>query len=129
MAFAPEQHGFKSISFQTEAKSVHYYELESDQLPDGDYDPLRLNVYLSLDGAFANIWFGLLEPLLAEIKLGFQDDPDINFHEIYDELFFRGYIENNNDAAIILKALRINRHIPQALRRNENGQLECYSLL
>lgn len=129
MSFNPQHHGFQKIDF-TPAPGISFFELMSDKIALLEADFLRLNVYLSQDGDFINIWFGLLDTIAAEGQLGFQDDQRINFDQIYSEPLFRGYIEDSETAVTILNALRVGKKFtPQALRLDDQGRLECYRLM
>lgn len=128
MSFDPEKHGFKKISYTSAPGEVAHYELTSNEIELREYDMARLNVYLTQDRDFVNVWFGLLDAWGAEYQLGFADDQRLNFREIYDEFLFRGYIEDNETGKTILNALRIDRYSPQALRVDDEGKLECYQL-
>ena len=91
-------------------------------------DLTRINIYLSKDGSFVTIWNGLVEPMLAEGQFDIPDLP--SFQDIYFETLFRGYIEWNEEALVILKALRIDsgRHsVPQQLAGAPND-LRCEAL-
>ena len=127
--FDPESAGFIRLrNFQIPV-GVEVYELRNHAVVDGMVDVLRLNIYLSKDGSFVTIWNGLVEPMLAEGQFEIPDLPD--FHDIYCERLFRGYIEFNEDALVILKALRIDsgRHgVPQRLA-GAPSDLRCETLL
>lgn len=128
MSFNPENHGFKKIGFIPAPGAVAHYEWLSNEVEKLEYDLLRLNVYLSQDGNFVNVWFGFLDALIAECQLGFVDDQRFNFNEMYTEPLFRGYIEDDETGQIILAALHIDKFLPQTLRLDDDGKLECYRL-
>ena len=86
---------------------------------------MRLNCYLTQDGDFVTVWYGLLDAHMTEISLGFADDPTLDFNEQYEEALFRGYITDNETGAIILKALRLDYQTPNILVMPEKGRLEC----
>ncbi len=92
---------------------------------DGMVDVLRINIYLSKDGALVTIWNGLVEPILAEGQFDIPDLP--SFQDIYCETLFRGYIEWNEEALVILKALRIDSGQHSALQRlaGARNDLRC----
>ena len=107
---------------------IAVYELKNHVVVDGAPDFFRLNLYLSKDRDFVTIWWGLLEAMFTEAKFENVALPDdFDFYEAYNEKLFRGYIETNESAAHILRALRVTAHYarPQVLSRdNENG-LRC----
>ncbi len=108
--------------------SVDVYELRNHALVDGMVDVLRINIYLSKDGSFVTIWNGLVEPMLAEGQFEIPDLP--SFQDMYCETLFRGHIEWEEEALVILKALRIDsgRHgVPQLLAGAPND-LRCEAL-
>ena len=107
---------------------VDVYELRNHALVDGMVDVLRLNTYLSRDGSFITIWNGLIEPMLAEGQFDIPDLP--SFQDMYRETLFRGHIEWNEEALVILKALRIDsgrQSVPQQLAGAPND-LRCEML-
>lgn len=109
--------------------ALTHYERVSDNIELLSYDLLRLNVYLSQDGDFINIWFGFLDAFGAESQLGFSDDQRFNFQEMYTDFLFRGYVDDDETGQTILAALRIDKFLPQALRLSDDGKLECYKLM
>ncbi len=62
------------------------------------------------------------------MTLGFFDDPSVNFSAMYEQTYFRGDIPNDAFGQQVLKAIRIEKVVPNALRLDTNQQLECYSL-
>jgi len=124
--FDPTASGFvKLVSFEFPG-GVAVYEYANDAIVDGNPDFLRINAYLSKDGDFVTIWRGLLEPLLAESRLGFVDLPaDFDFHRNYREELFRGYIESQEAAGHVIKALRLDSVPLQALSSKSDGKLRC----
>src|SRR5437773_11332271 len=106
--FDPTASGFVRLQSFEFPGGVAVYEYANDAAVDGNPDFLRLNAYLSKDGDFVTVWRGLLEPLFAESHLGFADLPDdFDFHESYTEELFRGYIESQEAARLVIKALRL----------------------
>ncbi len=104
------------------------YEYNNHPIVDGAPDFLRLNVYLSKDGDFITIWFGLIDPVFAEAKLeGVEKPADFSFHDQYNEPLFRGYIDSHEAAGYILKALRVGGRyaVPQVLGGGEDNKLRC----
>ena len=124
MAFDPTQHGFLKLDF-TFPGGVAVYELDLEGIDQDEHDTLRLNCYLSQDGDFVAVWHGLLDAHMTEMSLGFDHDPTFDFTEQYEEPLFRGYIENNETGAVILKALRLGQKTPNLLVVPERGRLEC----
>ena len=102
------------------------YEYANNAAVDGSPDFLRINAYLSKDGDFVTVWRGLLEPLFAESRLGFVDLPDdFEFHENFTEELFRGYIESQEAARHVIKALRLDATPAQVLSTGTDGKLRC----
>jgi hypothetical protein len=121
MTFTPEHHGFVRLVDFKIAGTINAYEYRNHAVVDGRVDVLRLNIYLSCDGTFVNIWNGLIEPMLAEARFDLPDpNGDLDFQQMYCETLFRGYLEADTDAAVVMRALRIDAAslaLPQALRR------------
>ena len=61
--------------------------------------------------------------LIEKVGLG-----DADFFATYHTPLFRGYIETEDEAKIILKALRSDRLRPSILRIDEDNQICCDSL-
>jgi hypothetical protein len=122
--FDPLLHGFVLLPKHQPPGNVNYYEMGNHPSVDGIHDYHRLNGYLSQDGEFVTVWFGLLEPLLVVDW----------FHQAgvsppqYNEDLFRGYIESDEQARHILKALSYRLWEPQILRRYPDGQIACEDL-
>ena len=96
----------------------------------GEPDFVRLNLYLSKDGEYVTVWFGLLEPIFAESRLESLDKPaDFDFREAYVEELFKGHIDSEETAAHILKALRVGTShaysTPQILSGGSKNELRC----
>ena len=125
--FNPEKHEFRKLDMDGPGDLV-WFEKCFPGLGEAGYDPLRLNVYLTRDHDYTTIWLGFIDSAIAEMKLGFFDDPSINFSEMYELTYFRGDIQDDAFGQHVLKAIRIERVVPNALRLNDNKQLECYSL-
>lgn len=116
--FDPEAFGFVKLRDFQIPGGVDVFEYRNHAAVDGKADVLRLNIYLTRDGAFVTIWCGLLEPTMTEGLFELPGAPDLDFNALYCEPLFRGYIERNADAAVILKAVRVEgRHhsVPQVL--------------
>lgn len=127
MAFDPTNHGFLNLDF-TFPGGVTVYELDLPSIDQSKHDTMRLNCYLTQDGDFVTVWYGLLDAHMTEISLGYADDPTFDFADQYEEPLFRGYIDDDETAAIILKALRLEQTTPNILVLPEHGRLECHLL-
>ena len=116
--FDPLSLGFVRLRDFQIPGGVDVYEIRNHQFVDGNSDFLRINIYLSKDGDFVTIWNGLVEPFLAEAQFELPDSmKDFSFEDAYREPLFRGYIEKNDTAEIILNALRLkNCSLPQVLK-------------
>ncbi len=77
-------------------------------------DYFRLNVYLSQDRNFITVWFGLLETFSVD-QLIEEMGIDLNVNQQYNEPLFRGYIDSNETAQIILNTLRLGNFTPQVI--------------
>jgi hypothetical protein len=133
--FDPAVFDFVQLSDFRMGGVVRAYEYRNHHTVDGDENFLRLNVYLSKDGEFVTIWYGLLEPLFteAELKEGSltfaekPDDLDV-FLSSYNDDLFKGYIDSNETAERIFKALGLDtpRHaLPSELRAGADNKLCC----
>ena len=126
--FEPKSFGFIPIDY---APGLAFYEYRNHELVDGRTDVLRLNIYMSRDGAFTCIWHGLLEPTMTQGMFALEPPADdLNFSDIYCEQLFRGYIETKEEAEVILRALRIEdiaEDLPQVLR-GAPSDLRCEAL-
>lgn len=125
--FLPTQHSFIELDFSFQGKAK-VYEHEREGIDQSSYDTMRLNTYLSQDGDFVTVWWGLIDATMTEIALGFSDDPTFNFREQYEEPLFRGYIPDNATGATILTALRFERMTPNILTLTEQEKLECHAI-
>ena len=124
--FDPTASGFVRLLGFEFPGGVPVYEHGNDAVVDGSPDFLRINAYLSKDGDFVTVWRGLLEPLFAESQLGFVDlQDDFDFHETYTEELFRGYIEAQEAARHVIKALRLDSTPVQVLSTGTDGKLRC----
>jgi hypothetical protein len=128
MTFRPENHGFVQLVDFKLAGTINTYEYRNHAVVDGNVDVLRLNIYLSCDDTFVNIWSGLIEPMLAEARFDLPaPNSDLDFQQMYCEPLFRGYLETDADAEVVLRALRIGASssaLPQVLRGAPND-LRC----
>ena len=117
-AFDPEHAGFVRIDYAM--GGIDFYEYRDHDIVDGRTDVMRLNIYMSRDHAFTCIWNGLLEPTFTQGIFALPPPGnEIDFNHIYFERLFRGYIETDEEAVVILRALRIDvavRSLPQVLR-------------
>ena len=113
-AFAPEDFGFFP-RLDYKLPDVVFYEKEHASIDKThEKDWRRLNLYLSQSGKYVWIWYGAIDPAVADIayeeKHGFTWS-DTNA----DETLFRGYIDSRFEAEIILKAIRGDSYFPQYL--------------
>ena len=119
--FNPIDFDFHRLDFAM--GDLQFYEKKFDfELPETP-DFHRLNVYLSQDGNFVTIWFGLLETFSVDQlleKMGI----DLDASQQYNEPLFRGYIDSNETEQIILKALRLDKFTPQFIHV-QNGEFRC----
>ena len=118
--FNPEKFGFVKLADFEFPGPVAVFELGNHPAVDGRVDVLRLNIYLSRDGSFVNIWNGLVEPMFAEAKFELPKElaDFIDFNTQYHEQLFRGYIATNEEAEVVLHTLRVkqeSRSLPQVL--------------
>ncbi len=122
--FDPAAHGFVLLPDHQPPGGMRFFEFRNHACVDGTLDYRRLNLYLSQDGAFITIWWGCLESFAIEVL--FRD------HGLepadYDEPLFRGYIDSEEQARHILKALRPCDRLPQVLRGDPNRGIVCESL-
>lgn len=103
---------------------MQWFELHHPDLVMGGRDALRLNVYLTRDGDFTTIWYGLIDPLIAEAKLGITDK-GMDLAQLYETILFRGDIGDDAFGALVLKAIRASRMEPAILRISDEYGLEC----
>ena len=106
--FDPERHGFVSLCDFRIAGGVSVFEYRSHTAVDGSHDFLRINSYLSRDGDFVCIWNGLLDVAIAESLLDEALPPEFDLNGTYTVDLFRGYIDTDETAAVILKSLRVD---------------------
>ena len=108
---------------------VLVYEYNNHPIVDGAPDFLRLNLYLSKDGDYVTIWFGLLDPLFAESRLESVEMPANFSLQVYDEVLFRGYLTSPAEARCVLSALRLGASsqyaAPQVLSGGADNKLRC----
>jgi hypothetical protein len=115
-------------------EKVSVYEFKNHPAVDGNKDFLRLNLYLTKDNNYVTIWSGLLDVIGTEAE--FRDGrlasvvlPEEFDFFCYNEDLFRGYIDSNELAEHIFKALRVcdsHRYaLPQVLTRGADNKLRC----
>ena len=128
--FNPLDFGF--VKLNPEYGSLRFYEYRSGDFCDGIMNRHRINVYLTQDGDFVAVWDGLFDTalvgqafrdLIEKVVLG-----DVDFFATYHTPLFRGHIETQDEAKIILKALRFDRLRPSMLRIDEHNRICCDSL-
>ncbi|AGI74815.1 hypothetical protein OA238_118p1200 (plasmid) [Octadecabacter arcticus 238] len=128
--FNPLDFGFDKLDLQH--GSLRFYEYCSGDFCDGKVNPHRINVYLTQDGDFVTVWDGLFDTafvsqafhdLIGKVGLG-----DVDFFTTYHTPLFRGHIETQDEAKIILKALRFDRLRPSIIRIDEDNRICCDSL-
>jgi len=112
--FIPEDFGF-FLRKDWNINDIEFYEKDHESIDkEQEKDWKRLNVYLSRSGHFTCIWYGVIDPAMADFayeeKYGFTWS-DAN----REETLFRGYIHNRFEAEIILKAVRVDKYFPQYL--------------
>jgi hypothetical protein len=135
MTFDPTQFGFVQLSDFRIADLVPTYEYKNHPTVDGTKELLRLNLYLTLDGTYVTIWYGLLEPLFAEAEFAegrlasVARPANMDFMHSYNEDLFRGDIDSAETAEHIFKALRVGKAgryaLPQMLVAGRDNSLTC----
>jgi hypothetical protein len=135
-AFDPTEFNFTLLRDYRIPGGLLVYEYKNHPTVDGSTDFLRLNLYLTTDGNYVTIWWGLLEPMFAEgafekdERLASVEKPaDLEFLNAYEQQLFRGYIDSDDAAGHIFKALRITEstqyELPQVLRGGPDNKLKC----
>ncbi|MEN9561505.1 MAG: hypothetical protein RIQ56_778 [Candidatus Parcubacteria bacterium] len=129
-AFDPADWNFIKLKDFEIPGGANVYEYKNHPVVDGIPDFLRLNLYISKDHDFVNIWWGLLEPIFTESRLESVYKPeDFDYRASYNENLFRGYIETQEAAGHILKALRVDSTFmykaPQVLSGGTDNKLRC----
>lgn len=120
--FNPTRHGFVLLPNHQPPGGVRHYEYRNHAFADGIHNYHRLNLYLTQDGDFVTIWFGLLESIFLDELFGDMPPPE------YDEPLFRGHIESEEQARHILKALRPETWGAHHLRRDAEHGIVCEML-
>ena len=126
--FDPTRHQFVKLRDFQFPGGVDVFEFRNHSTADGAHDFLRLNVYLSKDGDFVCIWHGLLEPAIAEsLLMEAALPPDFDLFGTYNVDLFRGYLEADDIASVVLKSLRIGgkEYSAQRLRVDARDGLTC----
>jgi len=132
--FDPAQFQFIELRDFKLGGKVAVFEHQCHPSVDGIPNFLRINHFLTKDGDYVTIWQGLLESVFVEAVLNrgaampIEMPSDFDFSGSYDEQLFRGYIESQEAARHIFKALRISippRHALQRLGRDKDNKLMC----
>ena len=126
--FDPTQHGFHPLdrTFQ----SVRFFA----RRPDANTREASLSfltVYLSQDGDYVMIWFGLFDPGVAQFHFEEQLPAlrayDFDFASQYNTPLFDGYVKDAETGHAILDAVRLNRFGDQQLTLCD-GAFQCDAL-
>ena len=127
--FDPTKFNFVLLEDFRIPDDVSVYEFKNHSTVDGKRDFLRLNLYLTVDSKYVTIWFGLLEPIFAETELVLAAKPDDFDFSSYNEDLFKGYVDSDEAAGCIFKALRVgesHRYAqPQVLSQGADNKLRC----
>lgn len=125
--FDPLKFGFVKLPLQNQ--SLCFYEYQSGSFVDGVLHAHRLNTYLTQDGSFVTVWHGLFDPafISEELQSAFAriGDGVVNLHDSYQTQLFQGYIESEEDAQVILKALRFEKMTTSLLHLDDDGRVCC----
>ncbi len=115
----PEEFGFFARKDCQTPGGVLFYEKDHESIDKTkEKNWQRLNLYLSKDGNFINVWYGVIETAFA-------DDAYLEVHGFnwsdhnIDETLFRGYIHYKMEAETILKTIQIKKFSPQYLGRSK----------
>ena len=137
-AFDPARFNFIELRDFQIPGGVAVFEYKNHPIVDGMKDFLRLNLYLTIDNNYVTIWHGLLEPIFTEAELNegrlasVEKPEDFDFRGSYNEDLFRGYIDSDEAAEYIFKALRIGTagkySLPQVLSGGPDNRLRCDSI-
>lgn len=126
-AFNPLDFGFCKLDPQH--GSLCFYELSCGDLCNGRIDRHRITMYLTQDGDFVTIWHGLFDASL--IDQAFHDSMarigqhHFDFGGSYNTPLFRGYITTQEEARVILKAIRFEGFRPSILRLDAENRICC----
>ena len=125
--FSPLDFDFVKLNLQN--GSLCFYEYRSGDFCDGQMDRNRINIYLTQDGDFVTVWHGLFDPAFIDQeyleileKCGI---PDFDFFDSYNTPLLRAYIENKEQASVILRSLRLEKMLPSIIRTNEENGIVC----
>lgn len=125
-SFDPLDFGFRR--FDLTYASLEFFERDLGSGGDEKPDPARINVYLTKDGDFVTVWSGLFDIAITEGIFEAKSVEGFDLFRQYNEDLFRGHITTCEEAAVILKALRLERYLPAKLRVDEAGCLLCENL-
>jgi len=125
-SFDPRDFGFRCFKLRNE--TLHFFERDIG-FDNADPDMNRLNTYLSQDGEFVTIWWGLFDPFITEAEFKGKAPEILNFQDQYNNDLFRGFIQNNEQAEVILKAIRYDKLKPQHIFIDGKNGLMCDFLL
>ena len=81
-------------------------------------------MFLTRDGDFTTIWYGLIDPLIAAEKLGIADK-GMDLAQLYETILFRGDIGDDSFGARVLMSIRVTRMEPAILIISDEYGLEC----
>lgn len=113
--FNPEDFGFFLRKDYQLPWSVLHYEKDHESIDKTqEKDWSRLNLFLSKDGNFVNVWYGVIEAAFADDIYSKAYGFNWSDHN-RDETLFRGYINSKFEAEIILKAIQVREYLPQYL--------------
>lgn len=126
IGFNPCAYGFKRLDMSHQG--LTFFERDLNMEPKAKPDFLRLNVYLTQDGPFVTIWSGLFDPHLSDEVLPEKIPKNFNLGEMYNQDLFRGYIETDAVANVIMKALHFEKYPPNVLEADSDGRLVCSAL-
>lgn len=130
--FNPENHNFIDLK-RKNPWNLRFFEYRAHPAVDGEINYCRLNVFVSCDGDFYQIWYGLLDSMITGgiLRKKYPDidlPKDFDFSQ-YDEPFlFSGHIESEEQARYILKAFRLDGRGMHELRMDEKKGLVCDSV-
>ena len=133
-AFDPTRFNFVQLEDFRFPGDVRVYEYKNHPAVDGGKDFLRMNLYMTVDKNYVTVWHGLLEPIAAEAecengRLASVVKPEDFDFSNYTEDLFRGYIDSDEAARYIFKALRVGESgrylVPQMLSRGADNGLRC----
>ncbi len=121
--FCPEACGFVLLP-KVNPQGIRHYELNNHAEVNGVHDFARLNVYLTWDDDFVNIWYGPVDCVMMRVLFEKQGMT----YQSQDEKLFRGYISSKDQADVILSSLRYDKMQPCHYILDESGGLVCATL-